>query len=430
MLLVLAILCVVMFVPFFCRPNPRLSRRQEFSFSRASTIIASAKFIVRSFLPACGLFFAEAEGAQKGVYGPAPLSQQQDSLQDLQQLGWGVTLHIDLPQEGPGRKATVLKAPDSDLIIFKETKWMGVWRGYYFTTIEHEGSHLTGYKLDQATEPREKFEGPKPNKYFGVVNGVLGYHFDTRGPPPSSDPASDKKLLEMGWGKGADQKPADPEKPPSAPEGPETSQATPKTPQPAPATPQTGPGGSVEVKQERLTEAKLKELQLQKAQDFGNTVKAPPSADEKATMSRRACYNLLDRIRKNPNRLKLLDPKFREQLLTSEQTAVPGDLVTQLFNAGGDLQAVNATFSVAHEIENLDMDVSKLKPFTELQVKARYGDEAKQVMKFKEQQGLTKDDPNCPGKKVYMMVDESRLGVCFATVIKAYRSSSVEHGRV
>lgn len=343
-----------MFVPFFCRPNPRLSRRQEFSFSRASTIIASAKFIVRSFLPACGLFFAEAEGTQKGVYGPAPLSQQQDSLQDLQQLGWGVTLHIDLPQEGPGRKATVLKAPDSDLIIFKETKWMGVWRGYYFTTIEHEGSHLTGYKLDQATEPREKFEGPKPNKYFGVVNGVLGYHFDTRG-----------------------------------------------------------------------------ELQLQKAQDFGNIVKAPPSADEKATMSRRACYNLLDRIRKNPNRLKLLDPKFREQLLTSEQTAVPGDLVTQLFNAGGDLQAVNATFSVAHETENLDMDVSKLKPFTELQVKARYGDEeAKQVMKFKEQQGLTKDDPNCPGKKVYMMVDESRLGVCFATVINAYRSSSVEHGRV
>lgn len=385
--------------------------------------------------------FAEAEATQKGsegfdkIYGPAPLSQQQDSLQDLQQLGWGVTLHIDLPQEAPGRKATVLKAPDSELIIFKETKWMGVWRGYYFTTIEHGGSHLTGYKLDQATEPREKFEGPKANKYFGVVNGVLGYHFDNHGPPPSSDPASDKKLLEMGWGQGAGQKRDAPETPPPAPEtsqtGPETSQAAPKTPQPAPATPQTGPASSVEVKQERLTEAKLKQLQLEKSQDFGNIGKTPPSAEEKATMSRRACYNLLDRIRKNPNRLKLLDPKFREQLLTSEQTAVPGDLVTQLFNAGGDLQAVNATFSVAHETENLDMDVSKLKPFTELQVKARYGEEeAKQVMKFKEQQGLTKDDPNCPGKKVYMMVDESRLGVCFAMVSNVYRSSSVEHGRV
>ena len=429
-----------------------LSRRQEFSFSRASTIIASVKFIVRSCLPACGLSFAcwvclllglpkseEADAVPKDsdafdkVYGPAPLAQQQDSLQDVQQLGWGVTLRIDLPQD-PGRKATVLKAPDSELIVFKEAKWMGLWSGYYFTTIEHGGAHLTGYKLDQATEPCEKFEGPKANKYFGVVNGVLGYHFDNRGPPPSSDPVSDKKLLEMGWGTGTGPKPEAPETPPPAPEtfqaAPETSQAAPETPQPAPATPQTDPANSVGVKQEPLTAQNLALLTQEKCQNFGN-MNPPSGAEEKATMSRRACYNLLDRIRKNPNRLKLLDPKFREQLLTSEQTAVPGDLVTQLFNAGGDLQAVNATFSVAHETENLDMDLSKLKPFTEVQLKTRYGDEeAKEVMKFKEQQGLTKDDPNCPGKKVYLMLDESRLGVCFSMVITVYRSSSVEHGRV
>ena len=388
-----------------------LSRRQEFSFSRASTIIASVKFIVRSCLPACGLSFAcwvclllglpkseEADAVPKDsdafdkVYGPAPLAQQQDSLQDVQQLGWGVTLRIDLPQD-PGRKATVLKAPDSELIVFKEAKWMGLWSGYYFTTIEHGGAHLTGYKLDQATEPCEKFEGPKANKYFGVVNGVLGYHFDNRGPPPSSDPVSDKKLLEMGWGTGTGPKPEAPETPPPAPEtfqaAPETSQAAPETPQPAPATPQTDPANSVGVKQEPLTAQNLALLTQEKCQNFGN-MNPPSGAEEKATMSRRACYNLLDRIRKNPNRLKLL------KLL-------------------------------AHETENLDMDLSKLKPFTEVQLKTRYGDEeAKEVMKFKEQQGLTKDDPNCPGKKVYL----TRLGVCFSMVITVYRSSSVEHGRV
>ena len=61
---------------------------------------------------------------------------------------------------------------------FKESAWIGEWIGFVYTTVEHGGKHLTGYKLDQATEPASQWRGSKPHKFFGLRNGVLGYHYD------------------------------------------------------------------------------------------------------------------------------------------------------------------------------------------------------------------------------------------------------------
>eukprot|EP00435_Cladocopium_sp_Y103_P003876 s5718_g1.t1 len=98
------------------------------------------------------------------------------------------------------------------MVTFKESKWIGSWCGYFYTSIEHSGKHVTGYKLDIATEAKDFFAGPRAHKYFGLLNGVLGYHFDSNGTPPSVDPACDQVLEKMGWGK-----PQVAETPPPAP---------------------------------------------------------------------------------------------------------------------------------------------------------------------------------------------------------------------
>eukprot|EP00435_Cladocopium_sp_Y103_P042197 s2760_g11.t1 len=208
------------------------------------------------------------------------------------------------------------------MVTFKESKWIGSWCGYFYTSIEHSGKHVTGYKLDIATEAKDFFAGPRAHKYFGLLNGVLGYHFDSNGTPPrvSTQPVAETP-------------------PPAA--------------APSPAADVDVP--MKDVKEEPVADPptacpRLTAEHLRLLENQAN----PPSTGGKPdkTMTRRAAYNLLNRIKNNPNRLNLLDPKIREKLLTSDaETAVPSDLVTQLVNAGGDLEALNATFSVSHEKE-------------------------------------------------------------------------------
>ena len=336
-------------------------------------------------------------GDFESEYGPS--ANPNTTLEDVQKLGWGVTLTLSGSLHGQSRsEPLVLK--DQDMVTFKESKWIGSWCGYFYTSIEHAGKHVTGYKLDIATEPTDEFAGPRAHKYFGLLEGVLGYHFDPNGTPPSADPGSDQILQEMGWGK-----PSAPQTPAAAPSPAADVVMTDVKKELPEEPPLAGPVTSPPTATPRLTAEHLKLLDKQQAN--------PPTACGKPdkSMTRRAAYNLLNRIKNNPTRLNLLDPKVREKLLTSDsETAVPPDLVTQLVNAGGDLEQLNAVFSVSHEKEQYELDNSKLKPHTEMMIFAKYGEaDGKAVMELKRQQGLVKDDPNCPGKKVYLLLDETRF---------------------
>ena len=89
------------------------------------------------------------------LFGPGPPPSETNlELEEIQKLGWGVTLTVSgIRPADSQRELLLLKEPDSDLIVFKESKWTGPWCGYFYTTIEHSRCHVHGYKLDRATEP-------------------------------------------------------------------------------------------------------------------------------------------------------------------------------------------------------------------------------------------------------------------------------------
>ena len=333
---------------------------------------------------------------------PSEVSGQ--DLGEVQALGWGVNLEITLPHQArqpqEQREKIVLK-DGNDLVLFKESQWMGKWRGYFFTSILHEGKHLTGYKLDQASEPTDTWSGPRPHKYFGLKGDILGYHYDARGPAPCHDPASDSLLLQMGWGRTQvhDQPDVNQPVPPVQPA------SLTENPNPAPS-----PCGAEPVPPAQpasLTEAfvaKLNEKAMNNAMalDFKGVEPGKPAT------TRRAAYNALVRLKNNPARLKEVDPVMRQKLLESNQN-VPSDLITDLVKCGGDLDALSATFTESKETSTFDQDSSKLKPLTEIQIVQMYGEaEAKNVMAHKTASGMTQDDPNNPGKMLYLMMSEER----------------------
>ena len=337
----------------------------------------------------------------------------------MQALGWGVHLEITLPhqvhQPQEHREKVVLK-DSNDLLLFKESEWMGKWRGYYFTSIDHEGKHLTGYKLDQATEPIDTWSGPRPHKYFGLQDGILGYHYDARGPAPCHDPTSDSLLLEMGWGQQKVQSVPAVEPTPKEPEQPEA------LPGAAVSSPEALPSAAVSsVQQEgaasptaavppvqpvHLSAESLAKLNAKTLNNVGALDKVGDAGKNATT--RRAAYNALLRLKNNADRLKEVDPKLRQKLLASDKN-VPSDLIADLMKCGGDLNALNATFTSSNETSTWDQEFSKLKPLTELQIIQMYGEaESKNVMAHKVASGLTQEDPNNPGKLICLMMSEER----------------------
>ena len=130
-----------------------------------------------------------------------PQQPQQQAYQDVRALGWGVTCEVTLPgmPTPPKPSGEKVELRNEYGVWFKEGMWMGPWAGYVYTTVEANGTRLTGYKMDDTCEPCSTWNGPRPRKYFGLKDEVLGYHFDRAGPPLSNDPASDSKLREMGW---------------------------------------------------------------------------------------------------------------------------------------------------------------------------------------------------------------------------------------
>ena len=104
---------------------------------------------------------------------PGGTEQTEDPA--VKALGWGVEVSVSIPTANETHQHAVVCDPSSGTVLFKECAWVGMWAGYIFTTIEHGGKRVSGYKLDTACEPRDAFHGPRPGKYFGL-RGVVGYH--------------------------------------------------------------------------------------------------------------------------------------------------------------------------------------------------------------------------------------------------------------
>lgn len=270
--------------------------------------------------------------------GPVQCSNaSSDTLEDVQALGWGVRLTISLPHEGTKtvheekQQRLILKADGKDQILFKESPWIGQWQGYVYTTIEHSGRLHSGYSLDKAFEPRDTFKGQKIGKRFGLKDGVgLGYHFDEKGVPPSADPASDQLLIKMGWGQS---KPA----------------ATTTVVEETPETPKAVEAPQVEKQVQNATGVVSagppaeRPKQHQFSFELPEKTKSPGENQVANVTSRRAAFNVLQRLRNNPERLKAVHPDLQARLLASP--SIPSELTAQLQSLGNDLQVLNATFT-------------------------------------------------------------------------------------
>ena len=321
-------------------------------------------------------------------------------------------------------------------IQFQQSPWLGQWMGYVYTTVEDEnGRRLTGYKMDQACEPTSTWNGPRPRKYFGLKAGVLGYHFDSSGPPLADDPFADSKLREMGWGQQPTTQSSATTNPTSQEADNESKTAEQgKTAEPAeppvvnamamPATPSKNTHNFAFLSAANLAK--------HTATPGSVAAAAHPVAcgGGPSKMTRRAAYNALDRLRKNPHRMEKVDPKLREKLLASGDTNVPPDLVTDLMNSGS-LEAFCGSFEITSSVDTYSKECTKLQPMTELQIKQIYGDDAASVMKHKESQGYTEQDPNCPGKLLYYMINDQRPGKynILAVAPYSFASNSFQPGR-
>lgn len=152
-------------------------------------------------------------------------------------------------------------------------------------------------------------------------------------------------------------------------------------------------------------------LTAEKLQLFNSIVPlGHQAAKQEKSVTRRASYNALVRLKENHARLRQLPEKFREQLLQDNGVAkVPSELVTMLMETGGDLQALSAQFMAKQEQENESRQSQKLLPMTEQQIVAIYGpDESKSVIAAKKASGMVIADKNCPGKECYLMFQEEK----------------------
>ena len=153
----------------------------------------------------------------------------------------------------------------------------------------------------------------------------------------------------------------------------------------------------------KLTHNNLAMLQYGHPRDFA-------LMEKDKSVSRRACYNSLVRLKENAAKLKMLPENLRVKLMEENGTSkVPSDLVNMLMEAGNDLNSLSASFKAKQEQENELRERQKLVPMTETQIIGIYGaDEAKNVMKSKKLQGLTVPDRNNPGKESYLMFQDEK----------------------
>ena len=171
--------------------------------------------------------------------------------------------------------------------------------------------------MDDACEPSSMWKLPRPRKYFGLNNGVLGYHFDRAGRRFPMTLLQTQNYERWGGGSSRNSQKR-------APLPRRVSRRLRRDPTTTMTRrrPQQGSARKQAQQRKRLFKTEMALLRFQKKNLAQHTarhggVPCDPSKDFKG-MTRRAAYNALQWLQQNPQRMQKIDPQLREKLLASQ----------------------------------------------------------------------------------------------------------------
>ena len=296
------------------------------------------------------------------LYGPAAPAAaipdekvlvQQNIEHNMEKLGWKV-----------GTGALQLKFDRKGRVEWTESLfWDGPKDGYYFST----GEHGVGYYMDKAFVSSPTWQGKRAHKIF-TRDGQTGYYFDD---PVEVDSSEFLAMQSLGWLKS-----------------------------PAPAKEeQSQPAAVNKGLQVEMAAAK-------KAHQFELPV-AKPVTTPAVEYGHRACWGLVNRLRKNPTRLAEQSEELQQLIVTSATNeADKKKLYSIIAGCNGNLKDINVKVKESFEVCDVENEKIETVPVTELELHTIYGEQTESVKRHKEAMGECKDDPNLPGAKIYLLARE------------------------
>ena len=205
------------------------------------------------------------------------------------------------------------------------------------------GEHGVGYYMDKAFVSSPTWQGKRAHKIFTTRDGQTGYYFDD---PVQPQPAAVNKGLQVG-----------------------------------------------------MAAAK-------KTHQFELPV-AKPVTTPAVEYGHRACWGLVNRLRKNPTRLAEQSEELQQLIVTSATNeADKKKLYGVIAGCNGNLKDINAKVKESFEVCDIENEKTETVPVTELELHAMYGEQTESVKRHKEAMGECKDDPNLPGAKIYLLARE------------------------
>ena len=209
------------------------------------------------------------------------------------------------------------------------------------------------------------WQGKRAHKIFTTRDGQTGYYF---GDPVEVDSSEFLATQSLGWLKSP------------APEKEEQSQ---------PAAVNKGLQAGVAA--------------AKKAQQFELKPVTTPAVE----YGHRACWGLVNRLRKNPTRLAEQSEEL-QQLIVSSATneADKKKLYGIIAGRNGVLKDINVKVEESFETCDVENEKTETVPVTELELQAMYGEQTESFKRHKEATRECKDDPNLPGAKIYLLARE------------------------
>ena len=209
--------------------------------------------------------------------------------------------------------------------------------------------------------------------------------------PTPATPADLAALQAMGWGIAKSCRP-EPEAPAVAPE----------TPPPAAAAANAPKLTAEALNAVATPEASQKTAFTPVVPKMEPVAPVQAPAQQQGGYSRRAAANLVKRLKESPGRLEGL-PSLHQMVFDDKKKS---DLIDLLVENSGSLDRVQAHLQFQEEKGRAECARRKAVRLTKKQMMDTYGDEAEKVMKYKEKMGLTEDDENNPGVKVYLVAQK------------------------
>ena len=118
--------------------------------------------------------------------------------------------------------------------------------------------------------------------------------------------------------------------------------------------------------------------------------------------TRQAAANLIGRLRKNPGRIEEMG-QLKSMVFDDSRKS---ELITLLCQHNGSLAATSATLVLTEERGESETNSRRALRLTRKQMLDTYGDDAQAVMKYKEDNGLTETDVNCPNMVWYLQMSK------------------------